>query len=436
MNLHKCYSLFLLLISLSPIAKTSIAAIGLQEASNTLKKAALSAGVGAIALLANKDKSDINDPKERIKALQKEMLVYVDKIYLDHSTELYQVKAEYAHAMELQKKRLEEREKYLRDNAYRWFEIRTLHGHSDIVSCLQWSASKPLLVSGGKDGTVRVWHTTNWNCRNSFDGKSGAIFSASLNGDATRVVVGGQSAGTVLDTANGAVIKQLGTHGCNKCTEAWSPDSKLIASRICSNEVKILDATNDEYKEVSKFQLQEWSNSILSNIAFTKDSKFIVSGSLQHNIEIRNINTNTTQTLTDPHTQEVTSVAISPDSKLLASACRDGGIVLWDTQTWGVIRQLKGHTDSVTCVDWNHESRLVVSGSKDRNIKIWAALKGTCLYTFQGHSAPITRVVWGPKSCRLASASEDKTIKIWSKFYEVIKAKEHTNNDDEQKNDE
>jgi WD40 repeat protein len=410
MNIKKLYSLSIV-FSLFPTIGWAA------QAKNVIKKEVTTPAIGSRDTF-------ISDPEEKIKNLQKEVLRCVEQICLNNAVNLYTAKIKLA--ADFKKK-----EHYLEDSA-RWLLTNTLTKHSDVVKCLQWNAFKNVLVSGGDDSHVSLWDTDKWICKRYFDGKSNKIFSVSTNRDCTRLVVGAHSAGTVLDMTNGNVIKSLGTHGCNRCTEAWSPNGKYIASRICGNEVRILDANSSDFKEVVKFTLDGCSG-YLSNIVWGGESQYIVSGAKDKYLKVRYIKDDKDVVLIEPHTQEVKAVAISPNDKLLASASKDRTVAIWDTEKWTCIKHLKGHENEVNCVDFDQKSVFLVSGGTDHLIKIWCVKTGACLYTLKGHAAAVTSVAWGPQSCRIASGSEDKTIKIWSKFYEALKLQNPINEEEEEK---
>ena len=69
------------------------------------------------------------------------------------------------------------------------------------------------------------------------------------------------------------------------------------------------------------------------------------------------------------HTDGVNSVAFSRDSKHIVSGSRDKTIRVWDAETGEVvIGPLKGHTNSVTSVAFSQDSKHIVSSSYDKTI--------------------------------------------------------------------
>ena len=72
-----------------------------------------------------------------------------------------------------------------------------------------------------------------------------------------------------------------------------------------------------------------------------------------------------------------TSVAFSRDSKHIVSGSQDKTIRVWDAESGKVVvGPLKGHTNTVTSVAFSQDSKHIVSGSLDRTIRVWDAAIG------------------------------------------------------------
>ncbi len=82
--------------------------------------------------------------------------------------------------------------------------------------------------------------------------------------------------------------------------------------------------------------LQGHSNSVTS-VAFSSDSKTLVSGSLDRQIRIWNVDNAECHEILDEHTDGVWRVAFNLDNTLLASSSDDETIKTWDTTTWELL---------------------------------------------------------------------------------------------------
>ena len=86
------------------------------------------------------------------------------------------------------------------------------------------------------------------------------------------------------------------------------------------------------------------------------------------------------QTL-EGHSSLVSSVAFSRDSTRLASASYDKTVKIWDVSTGACLHTLEGHSNEVNSVAFSHDSTRLASASYDSTVKMWDASTGACLHT-------------------------------------------------------
>ena len=73
------------------------------------------------------------------------------------------------------------------------------------------------------------------------------------------------------------------------------------------------------------------------------------------------------------HSEVVTSVAFSVDSKYIVSGSWDRTVRLWDAVTGAEVKKMEGHSDRVTSVAFSVDSKYIVSGSFDSTVRLWDA---------------------------------------------------------------
>jgi len=108
----------------------------------------------------------------------------------------------------------------------------------------------------------------------------------------------------------------------------------------------------------------------INSVAFSRDGKWVVSGSDDNTVRVWETNTGT-EISRMTHDGPVTSVAISPDSKWVVSGSKDGTARVWEVAAGTEVSRLTTHHGSVNSVAFSPDSKLVVSGSDDFTARVW-----------------------------------------------------------------
>lgn len=124
------------------------------------------------------------------------------------------------------------------------------------------------------------------------------------------------------------------------------------------------------------------------------------------------------------HSDWIRSLAFSPDSKTILSSSNDKTVRLWDVETGQLLHLLTGHRDRVKAVGISPDGELLLSCSADANVKAWdknqltAKKTGDCRYTIRASSKPITLVHSLPVSPDsqhpiFATGAEHGKVSLW-----------------------
>lgn len=144
-----------------------------------------------------------------------------------------------------------------------------------------------------------------------------------------------------------------------------------------------------------------------------KDEIMFVTGGLDNNAIIWNVNTGEKLRTLTGHTDIVTGVRFSPDGSRVATSGRDGRVKVWRVSDGVEILNIPAHSSKVNQVVYSPDGSKLVSVGDDGAVKLWNAVTGTNDYTFTGHTTFVVNVDFSPDGRTIATSSWDNTVRLW-----------------------
>ena len=258
-------------------------------------------------------------------------------------------------------------------NAQTGEQIRSLQGHSKVVTSVAFSHDGKFIVSGSEDMTIRLWNVQTGEQIRSLQGHSDTDYVRSL---------------------------------------AFSPDGRTVVSGSDDNTVRLWSTQTGE-----QTRLLQGHSAGVTGVAFSPDGKTIVSGSGDETIRLWNAQTGAPIRSLVGHSSSVRGVAFSPDGKTIVSGSDDQTIRLWNAQTGEQIRSLVGHSGWITSVAFSPDGKTVVSGSYDQTIRLWNAQTGEQIRSLVWDLCLVQSVAFSPDGKTIVSGSDDGAIRLWDLSY-------------------
>lgn len=260
-------------------------------------------------------------------------------------------------------------------------ERATPEGHTRHVTTCTFSPEGRSIVSGGLDGTLKLWDAETGRCEATLEGHGGEIFACAFSPDGRRLVSGSADHTLQLrDAEAGRCQAILKGHGGPIRACAFSPDSQTIVSGSDDKSLKFWQAPMGVEVGISP--------SVLDVDYFLQPPP-------------------------TGHTAPVTSCAFSPDGRRVVSASGDGTLKLWNAWTHACEATLEGHGAWVAACAYSPSGETIVSAGHDKALKLWDAHTCTQLGTLEGHTDKVTACAYSPDGETIISASEDKTLRLW-----------------------
>ncbi len=162
----------------------------------------------------------------------------------------------------------------------------------------------------------------------------------------------------------------------------------------------------------------------IRSLAFSPDSKTILSSSNDKTVRLWDIETGHLLHLLTGHRERVKCVGISPDGQLLLSCSADSQVRAWDRKllthkkTGDSHYIVKASSRTITLVNAlpvspNPQRPIFATGAEHGKVSIWNLETGQWQRTISAHSSPVLSLAFSADGQWLASGSQNHTIKLW-----------------------
>jgi WD40 repeat protein/serine/threonine protein kinase len=382
------------------------------------------AGLGVSSLLVWRANNDLTESLERERFLreQERQNAYYQRIAFAHSEWS-------ANNLGRMQQLLEECPADLR--GWEWCYLKRLRHttlpalrHDSGVFCVAFNPTGQYLVSGSRDGIIKLWDAHTGEPLGIFRADGAIVYSVAFSPDGRRLAAGCSDGMIKMwEVQCGSRVPGWKAHSSPVGCLAFSPDGQRLASSRSNygwegartgGEVKVWDAATGKL-----FLTLEEQPRLVVRVAFSPDGRRLATAGQDRTVKVWDALTGRDLFPSLRHTAPVHAVAFSPDGQWLASVSGDwsqlshGELKVWDARTGAERFTLGGHIGFILGVAFSPDSRRLASGGMDRTIKLWDVATGRETLTLRGHQLTIQAVAFSPDGRQLASASGDHTVRLW-----------------------
>lgn len=311
--------------------------------------------------------------------------------------------------------------------------------HAAAISALAFNPVGTRLVTGGLDGTIKVWADVEQlqAAELTFKGHTGPIHNLLFDEGETRLVSGGEDqTARIWNLEQPGVIRALESERSRGTRAAFSPDGLLIAGEE-KNQVVIWDATTN--KRV--MALEKDPSAQVYGLAFSPDNRTLAVGYGASRVVShvvlwdldrgeRLVRFAGTSDLPDFTTNLIdgpaNALAFSPDGQYLAAGFGSPHLFrlnntqgpaipvkVWNVETQELVAVLNGHFGQCVSVTFSEDGSLLATGSHDRTARIWDTETWQLRHVLECPGQQVLDVAFTPDRRFLAMADYAGEIHIW-----------------------
>lgn len=211
-------------------------------------------------------------------------------------------------------------------------------GHSFDVSCIAFNSDSSLLASGGQDGKVKVWDTSNSTLLVTFTEHVSKVTDIKFAPNKSNVLITSSLDGTVR-------AYDLVKYRNFRIMTTPKPCQFLCCAVDFSGEI-ICAGTMDPYsiyvwslKTGDLVDILSGHTAPVCTLAFSLVKDLLVSGSWDKTVKVWELYSKKGHSENFEHTSEIVCVDLTPDDKEIAVSTLNGEIYTWDIAT-GSIRNI------------------------------------------------------------------------------------------------
>uniref|UniRef100_A0A2K6LH13 Striatin n=1 Tax=Rhinopithecus bieti TaxID=61621 RepID=A0A2K6LH13_RHIBE len=271
--------------------------------------------------------------------------------------------------------------------------IYTFRAHKGPVLCVVMSSNGEQCYSGGTDGLIQGWNTTNPNI-DPYDSYDPSVLRGPLLGHTD----------AVWGLAYSAAHQRLLSCSADGTLRVWNTTEVAPALSVFNDTQELgIPASVDLVSSDPSHMVASFSKGYTSIFNMETQQRILT---LESSVDT-----------TANSSCQINRVISHPTLPISITAHEDRHIKFYDNNTGKLIHSMVAHLEAVTSLAVDPNGLYLMSGSHDCSIRLWNLESKTCIQEFTAHrkkfEESIHDVAFHPSKCYIASAGADALAKVF-----------------------
>ncbi|KMT10369.1 hypothetical protein BVRB_5g115000 [Beta vulgaris subsp. vulgaris] len=245
----------------------------------------------------------------------------------------------------------------------------TLEGHDKDTEFewVRWHSSAHLVLAGCTDATVWLWNADRDACLNVLCGHSQSVTCGDFTPDGKSICTGSLDATLrIWNPRSGQSTVAKGyMHASALSCLAYTSDSTLALTGAENGFVSVVNIAKGKVTS----SVSSHSSSVQC-IGISSSMPWVATGGADEKLVIWDLQHSACRSVYE-YQDDVSCLKWLGESRYVASACGDGQIIIWDTRSEDHVRTFKGHSERIHELAVSADNNFLVSASEDGTARVF-----------------------------------------------------------------